>query len=225
MEAEYRYEKKFLVEACTLADIMQAVRRHPAMFSEIYPPRFVNNIYLDSPFLGDYFSNVNGYARRGKVRVRWYHQLFRAVNDAVLEYKIKEGEVGRKKQFPFPDFTLQEGFCEQDFHERIKRSQLPESVRRNLRDLEFSVLNRYKRWYFSTPDRRFRLTVDHNPTYYRLSKLHNQFLSRWIDRTHLIVELKYAVQDDVDAHRITTRLPFRITRSSKYVTGVDWVYL
>jgi hypothetical protein len=221
----YRYEKKFLIEETQLPAIMDALRLHPAMFCELYPPRYVNNIYLDSPLLTDYYSNLNGYASRGKVRVRWYHQLLRVVDDAVLEFKIKEGEVGRKEQFSFPPFTAGRGLAEAEFRRVIRDSDLPEAVRFRLRDLEFAIMNRYKRWYFATPDERYRLTVDADLSFCKLTKFENLFTH--FNHAHgiHILELKYNTNDDPEAHRITSGLPFRVTRSSKYIAGIDQVYL
>lgn len=221
----YRYEKKFLVEDYPLAAIMQSIRLHPALFRELYPPRYVNNIYLDSPLLTDYFSNLNGYASRGKVRVRWYHKLLRSVKDAVLEFKTKEGEVGRKEQFPFPTFNPGIGLTEAAFRGLIQASGLPEAVRFRIRDLEFALLNRYKRWYFATPDERYRLTVDADLSFCKLTKFENHFNYFNHERGIHIIELKYLTADDPDVHRITSGLPFCITRSSKYIAGVDQVYL
>ena len=222
---EYRYEKKSLIEGCSLAQIMHFVKMHPAMFRELYPPRFVNNIYLDTPLLSDYFSNLNGYTSRGKVRVRWYHQLFRQVDDALLEFKIKEGEVGRKEQFPFPSFALDHSLTERNFKAAIHQSDLPENVKFKLRDLEFALLNRYKRWYFATPDECYRLTVDAELSSWRLFKFENSFNQRWEEQDKHIIELKYQTVDDPGVQRILNGLPFRITRSSKYIAGIDGVYL
>jgi hypothetical protein len=222
---EYRYEKKFLIEGCALAQIMHFIKMHPAMFRELYPPRHVNNIYLDTPLLTDYFSNLNGYTSRGKVRVRWYHELFRVVPDAILEFKIKEGEVGRKEQFPFPAFTMAAGLTEAGFRAIARDSDLPDFIRWKLRDLEFTLMNRYKRWYFATPRQRYRLTVDAELSFCRLSKFGNNFNHFWQERGKHILELKYQSEDDPDVHRITSGLPFRVTRSSKYIAGVDHVYL
>jgi hypothetical protein len=172
-----------------------------------------------------YFSNLNGYTSRGKVRVRWYHELFREVPDAILEFKIKEGEVGRKEQFPFPAFTMAAGLTEADFRAIARDSDLPEFIRWKLRDLEFTLMNRYKRWYFATPGQRYRLTVDAELSFCRLSKFGNNFNHFWQERGKHILELKYQSKDDPDVHRITSGLPFRVTRSSKYIAGVDQVYL
>ncbi|MFT7452391.1 MAG: hypothetical protein ACI9VN_003123 [Patescibacteria group bacterium] len=37
----------------------------------------------------------------------------------------------------------------------------------------------------------------------------------------MIVELKYDIVDDEDAQYISNLFPFRLTKSSKYVSGVD----
>jgi hypothetical protein len=201
------------------------LKSHPALFRELYPPRYVNNIYLDTPLLGDYYSNVNGYHQRGKVRVRWYHDLFRQVDDAILEFKNKLGEVGTKEQFPFPAFSMDASLTEQDFRAAIQTSNLPQAVKVRLRDLEFAILNRYKRWYFATPGETFRATLDDELSFYHLGKLSNSYLQKHRDHHNLIVELKYMVANDGEAQRVCAALPFRITRSSKYVSGVDLVYI
>ena len=221
----YRYEKKFVVEGMSAAEVIAVLKSHTAIFRELYPARYVNNIYLDSPLLGDYYSNVNGYHQRGKVRVRWYHDLFRLVDDAVLEFKNKLGEVGTKDQFPFPAFNMDSSLTEQDFRAVIQTSKLPQTVKVRLRDLEFSILNRYKRWYFATPGETFRATVDDELSFYHLGKLSNSYLQKYRNHCNVIVELKYMVADDGEAQRVCAALPFRITRSSKYVSGVDLVYI
>ena len=223
--ADHRYEKKFVVEGMSAAQAIALLKTHPALFSELYPPRYVNNIYLDTPLLSDYYSNVNGYRQRQKVRVRWYHDLFRPVDDALLEFKNKQGEVGSKEQFPFPAFNMDETLTERDFRAVVAASDLPQTVKARLRGLEFAMLNRYKRWYFATPGETFRVTVDDELSFYHLGKLSNHYRQHYHERRSLIVELKYLVADDAQAQRVCAALPFRITRSSKYISGVDSVYL
>ena len=223
--ADYRYEKKFVVEGMSAMQAIAVLRLHPALFRELYPPRYVNNIYLDTPLLSDYYSNVNGYHQRRKVRVRWYHDLFRPVDDALLEFKNKQGEVGSKEQFPFPAFNMDETLTERDFRAAVAASALPQAVKVRLHGLEFAMLNRYKRWYFATPGETFRVTIDDELSFYHLGKLSNHFRQYHQERRSLIVELKYSVADDAAAQRVCAALPFRITRSSKYISGVDSVYL
>jgi len=223
--AAHRYEKKFLVSGIRAADVTAILKHHPAMFRELYPMRYVNNIYLDSPLLSDYYSNVNGYRLRQKIRVRWYHDLFRQVDDGILEFKKKEGEVGTKEQYPFPSFIFNHEMTESGFRNSIHASHLPDEVKFRLRDVEFAICNRYQRWYYATPDKRFRATVDANLTFHHLGKLSNRFMHSYHEHYYLVVELKYMVKDDPDAQKIISALPFRITRSSKYITGIDNLYI
>jgi len=223
--AAFRYEKKFMIEGMNAEQVIAVLKMHPAIFRELYPPRYVNNIYLDSPLLGDYYSNVNGYHQRQKVRVRWYHGLLREVHDAVLEFKIKEGEVGTKEQLPFPHFVMDESLNERAFHKIVDASSLPPSAKTRLKNLEFAIMNRYKRWYFATPGEDFRATVDADLSFYHLGKLSNHLLHSHSERGNLILELKYQVENDLAVQRVCAALPFRITRNSKYITGIEHVYL
>lgn len=221
----FRYEKKYLIEGMSAKDVITALKRHPSMFSELYPARYVNNIYLDTPLLSDYFSNVNGNRSRKKVRVRWYHDLFRQVDDALLEFKLKAGEVGSKEQYPFPSFAANESLTECKFRNIVTASGLPSGIKQRLRGLEFAIMNRYQRWYFATPGKEFRATVDANLEFYHLGKLQNRFKKSYKEQNYLVLEIKYAINNDHGFHRVSSALPFRITRSSKYIAGIEHVYI
>ena len=55
-------------------------------------------------------------------------------------------------------------------------------------------------------------------------KIHcNTFLNKRTDFYHTIVELKYANNCDDSAGDITRHLPFRVSKSSKYVAGIDYL--
>jgi len=222
---EYRYERKFFVDQLDAKQAISLIKRHPAMFSEIYPPRYINNIYMDSPLMENYYDNVDGVRERRKARIRWYHRLFRYVDDPLLEFKIKSGLMGTKAQFPFPEFPFGDGFSERFLKRLISTSTLPADVKAQLLSVEPVLLNRYLRWYFATPDRKFRLTVDTGLTFYHLNKFHNRFLYKQVDYNDIVIELKYQSEYDPQAVKITAGFPFRMTRSSKYVQGIERVYL
>lgn len=222
---DYRYERKYLVDQLDLHQVISLIKLHPAMFSEIYPPRYVNNVYLDTPAMDNYYANAGGAAEREKTRLRWYHDLFQEIDAPILEFKIKRGMVGTKIQHHFAPLHIEEGFSHETFDEALNRSQLPLDVKSRLQTQVIVLVNRYKRWYFATPDRKFRVTVDSDMTYYNVSKLNNRFRYKHKDHRNIIVELKYGRDDDRTANRISARFPFRVTKSSKYVTGIDSVYV
>jgi hypothetical protein len=85
-------------------------------------------------------------------------------------------------------------------------------------------LIRYYRMYFRTADRRFRITPDQDVEYNKIRSLDNHFLERSVDRSQVVLELKYDAQDDAEAERIANGLPFRLTKNSKYVSGIERLY-
>ncbi|MCJ7733017.1 MAG: VTC domain-containing protein [Anaerolineales bacterium] len=222
---EYRYERKYFVDQLDARQAIVLIKRHPAMFSEIYPARYINNIYLDSPLMDNYHDNLEGTPERRKARVRWYHDLFRQVEQPQLEFKIKKGEMGNKIQYNFPAFGFNQEFNDLLFRSLVRSSDLPLDVRSFLQTVEPVLVNRYRRWYFATPDRQFRVTVDTGLSFYHLNKLNNQFLHHQVDHQSIVIELKYQRENDSLADRISTGFPFRMTRSSKFVQGIERVYL
>jgi hypothetical protein len=84
-----------------------------------------------------------------------------------------------------------------------------------------ALVNRYLRSYFANPDGQFRVTIDTSLTFYKVNPLVNRFLVRDINHHAVILELKYDRDYEDLAERISNAFPFRVTRSSKYVEGVD----
>jgi hypothetical protein len=104
----------------------------------------------------------------------------------------------------------------------IGESDLPAVVIEQLLGYSVSLLNRYRREYFATLDNRFRVTLDTELTYYRVGRLSNPLFAQTVDHGVVVVELKYASEYELQAQRIASRFPFRMTRSSKYVRGVEY---
>ena len=51
----YRYERKFIIPSLSEQMVEILVKLNPAMFSEIFHRRYVNNIYFDSIDLVNFF--------------------------------------------------------------------------------------------------------------------------------------------------------------------------
>ncbi|MBN1936288.1 MAG: polyphosphate polymerase domain-containing protein [Anaerolineae bacterium] len=225
----FRYERKFLVDQLDAHQIRALIKRHPAMFVQPYPPRYVNNLYLDTADLQNYQDNVSGADERFKVRIRWYGDLFGPIAQPTLEFKLKRGLVGDKHAYSFGSFTLDKGFGVGDYQAALHAAMqhgdgIPPHLLPYLRRLDVVLCNRYRRWYFATRDGRFRLTVDAELTFYGLARARNRFLHRHVDRRTVIVELKYAKSFDTQAQRIAGFLPFSVTKNSKYATGIELMY-
>lgn len=218
---DFRYERKFIAPGLSRQEIETLIKLHPAMFSEIYYARNVNNIYFDSMGLKNFFANIDGMQHRVKCRIRWYGDLFGHIDKPVLELKIKNGLMGKKESYLLQDFTLDQSFDLETLREVFRQSDLPEIVGLDLMMLQPALLNRYKRKYFQTADRKYRITVDTELEYYRIHPNRNTFLHCSKDDDNIVIELKYDKVGDPRAERISSSFPFRLARNSKYVNGIQ----
>jgi VTC domain len=217
-----RYEKKFVAEASTLADALATVRRHPAAFREVYPRRTVNNIYLDSSVRQNYQEHINGTAVRSKTRVRWYGPQWELTERPMLERKLKRGTVGGKEAYLLPSLPINEGSLRPLLETAFDTAAaLPPILRSALRHLEPALFNRYQRHYFLSRDGKFRLTVDSNLQFGPVQPRHRPE-SLWLSSIpNVVLELKYRTEAAPDAVPVANALPFRVTRFSKYVVGIE----
>ncbi|MCF6169414.1 MAG: polyphosphate polymerase domain-containing protein [Bacteroidales bacterium] len=222
-EEKSRFERKFLVADMHYADIEQQVRVHPAAFSPIFHPRTINNIYFDSNEFDFFHDNVSGKGSRKKARIRWYNNLLGNIEKPVLEFKIREGMLGNKRSFPLKPFALDTHLTTKKLQAVFYASGLPDWALEVLLQLKPALLNCYRRKYFLSFDNKFRLTLDDQLTYYSIAGNNNTFVENYKSED-VIVELKYDKQNDDVAPAITNNLPFRLTKSSKYVNGVELLH-
>lgn len=217
----HRYERKFTVFNQPKLGVLAEIKKHPAFFREIYHPRQITNIYLDTKDYQFYQDNQIGIADRKKIRIRWYGASFGRIQQPKLEYKIKVGLTGYKEIYELPDFELRNGFAKADLQTVFDKANLPKEVSDELKRLRPTLLNTYQRTYFQSIDKHFRLTHDEGLTYYQLRPLNNQFLARAKERTLQVLELKYDPVQEQLASQIATLFPYRLDKKSKYVTGVE----
>jgi hypothetical protein len=215
-----RYEQKFVVQGLVLAEVLALVRRHPAVFREAYPARFVNNIYLDSHGHSDYHDNIVGVANRSKTRVRWYGPPSGQIAKPVLERKLKRGLISGKLTHALPGFAVDGEAVHPLLKSAFDAALLPERLRFDLCQREPALFNRYRRYYFLSGDGRFRLTVDTDLQCAR-ANASNGLRTTLIPLVPMqIIELKFGPADAEQADCVTNSLPFRMARCSKYVLGI-----
>lgn len=224
MELDYRYERKFRIEAheASLPEILAAVRGHRALFRTAYPDRLVSSLYLDTPDRQAFHANAAGLAERAKPRLRWYdavtaprpahlHPLPLAVAGARLEVKRRHGLVGTKELIalpawpPIPDRRAWRTYAAA--HPWLR--QYPE--------LEPAVLVSYRRSYMVSADGHIRLTIDRDLRYAPATpELRPALPGALVPDAAVVLELKYPVTGGPEA---LPELPFRLTRNSKYVVA------
>ncbi len=220
----YRYERKFVAATLSRPEVETAIRFHPAIFREVYPPRFINNIYFDSLGFSHYHDNKDGVRDRVKARIRWYGDLFRTVQQPRLELKIKLGAVMRKEVYPLGPLTVDHDLRYDHVAAAFRNADIPEMLRTDLLCLRMTLLNRYCRKYYLSACRAYRITVDWDLSYYRIVHSGNLFVHKQTDHTSVIVELKYPIDRDAGSSKIAAHLPFRVDRFSKYATGIEQIY-
>lgn len=214
----YRYERKFFIESLNRHDVEHILRRHPARFSEVFEERKINNFYFDTHDLNSYRENNDGVKNRTKLRVRWYGDDIYNILSPVLEIKIKKGLLGTKERYPLKSINFNIYHSIGSIKKCISASNLPLKLKYKLNFLSPSFMNRYMRKYFLSFDKKYRITIDFNQAFYRLSN--NTLLRKHVDQNNVILELKYDSHNDDDARYITNNFPFRLSKNSKYVNGV-----
>lgn len=219
-----RFERKFVVQNMHYPEIVQQVRNNRSAFSLLYHPRYINNIYFDTNDMDFFTDNVSGKGSRKKARIRWYGDLMGNISKPVLEFKMREGMVGNKLSFPLKPFILDDDFSGEYILGIFQLSELPDWAMMVMSMLRPALLNRYHRRYFISFNNNFRLTIDDGLTYFGIGHGLNRFMEKHIC-DDVIVELKYDnVHDGKDAAHVTNSLPFRLSKSSKYVNGFEMLH-
>ncbi|MBU0597573.1 VTC domain-containing protein [Patescibacteria group bacterium] len=218
---DYQYERKFYLPGFSREEIIAMVNSHPAIFTEIFYRRKVNNIYFDSFNMKSYFDNLDGVSNRLKVRIRWYGNNLGFIEKPILELKVKNNYLRGKIQFPLPSFSINNNFSIVTIKKIFREAKIPEFLKIELQSLDLAIFNYYNREYFLSENKNFRFTIDDNMKFHRLNNLHNNFFDSFSNYKDVVLELKYSQENDDFAASITNNLPFRITKSSKYVMGVE----
>ena len=219
-----RCERKFLVGDLSVDELENIILHHPAIFRPVFSERFVNNIYFDSLEFISYHQSIEGLDQRKKVRVRWYGDLSGRIKNPVLETKKKWGNVGKKETRPLSSFEFEDFFSEAESLDLNKKVTLNENLKKDLYFLEAKLINRYNRKYFLSANGRYRITLDFNIHFYPVRPSPSAFFKNTTCEPYSVLELKYKHINDNEAQKITSHLPFRLAKSSKYVSGVYKLY-
>ena len=208
-----RYERKYKVDQFSPDTVRQVVVLHPASFRMVYPDRRVNNIYFDTASLTAYQENVDGVPERRKFRVRWYGDNINEITKPKLEIKIKSNQVGTKESYPVDAFSL---------NDLTNLSKIVSEKTSSMNILQPTLVNSYLRSYYETLDRKYRITIDRELKYFCM--LNARHFTRFqIEEPSTILELKYDESLDDSSDFIFQHIPFRFSKSSKYVSGLELI--
>jgi hypothetical protein len=210
---KHRFERKYRIEGIPVDAVRQVIRCLPLSLRPLYPARRVNNLYFDTPALDTFHESVSGVGQRRKFRIRWYGAGAWPDENALFEIKIRDGEMGRKSVFPLA--PAREGDIRALTAQVRAFPQTPAT-------LCPALFNSYERAYYGTARGDFHLTLDWGlqyRDYFGGSK-------RLAEDAAVVMEVKYSKESEADlAAQILQNLPFRLGKNSKYVQGIQSLFL
>ncbi len=224
-EPEFRFERKFRTTGFAPKHVEAMIKTHPAGFYEAFPMRRNNSMYFDSLDYDRFVQNVEGERDRTKARIRWYGEMRGLVEKSTLEFKIKRGLLGHKRRFPLPPFTIESPLSRRTFRDLVRSVDAPPDLMHELYSVDMVLLVSYVRRYFVSRNGRFRLTMDTDQHFCDIHRLTNTLLPATTYRSEVVLELKYDTDADSEANWVTNAFPLRVTKNSKYATGIDRVCL
>ena len=161
------------------------------------------------------------YQKRLKTRIRWYGNTFGKVSHPSLEFKLKVIHQIGKLVFALPEINITKGYGINNLQKTISNANIPEPIKNYIFSLSPVLLNSYKREYYLSANAHYRLTIDENLISYKLRHHSNSFVNRSPASIKNILELKYACKYDENSHAVINAFPIRLSKSSKYVEGMQ----
>lgn len=214
-----RYEIKFLIEPFEYHSVLNWLRQHNSCLETEYPNRQVNNIYFDSYNHNSYSENIYGSSSKSKVRFRWYGAS-KEPHDGALEIKCKRNQLNWKLIYKVQGELTRNGSDWRRLYSEI-RQQIPAEGKKWMEMNPLPVLiNRYKRKYFISRDKKVRVTLDTDLSIYDQSrKPFPNYSSKSNLPKVLVLEIKFPREQRDHVVDIFGNIPWRSSRFSKYISG------
>lgn len=218
--ADPRHEVKMALDEEQLADARGRMATAPLAMRRQHPTRWVDSVYFDTDHLDTYWANLAGASEREKVRLRWYGDA-QPKGAVRFEVKRKAGVHGWKltQEVPAPDLSRPWPEIVRDL-ERALRPDLRVWLRTHPRPILF---NRYLREYHASFDGRVRVTLDSANGVYGQAGPRPNLTRRAPGGGTAVLEGKAAWRDRDLLELVLQHFPYRVTRNSKYLNGVDAV--
>ena len=221
LSSNYRYEKKYIVPNHLKEIYKLSFLKNTNLFKEAFKPRLVNSIYYDTE---DFFlanQNIEGDAKRYKIRTRFYNDV--NPDFVFLEIKSKDCEIGNKKVLKIKNHKniISKYHINLDSHKKFFFES--ESLINKLKLFLPVLFVSYKRYYFIDLSNNIRVTFDEsisyqNLKYYDLDLNFNSIYNTFDD--DCIIELKYPVDKKFVFRDIISNLDLRVQRNSKFINGL-----
>ena len=151
--------------------------------------------------------------------MRWYGEKYRLIMGK-LEIKSKTGNVGKKTYFQIDNFNFNSKSNFKDIKNEILKNKIPNSLKEYFIKSDPTLFNRYSRRYFLSHDSKIRITIDFRINNYRISNSPINHILFPYNIPHMIMEVKYSSKEDIGENIISSALPFRSSKYSKYINGI-----
>lgn len=195
---------------------------HITPFARPYPDRWINNVYYDTGNLDCLLDNVAGLPNREKLRLRWYG-LDEEPENCVMEIKKKRNKLVEKIAAPCRKFTLSQ-LPEIDPLALLEPDAKADLVRAAACCIQPTLMNRYHRRYFVSQDKRVRVTIDRDLSFWDMrggGAVDHADISYKTYST--IMEFKLAPEDREICSELMAGLPLTASRCSKYAVGMQHI--
>ena len=207
--SDFRFESKFRVNNINNTYIKNYFIGCSKAF-KLYPSRNVNSIYYDTYDLKFVKENFSGTSFRKKLRLRWYDD---DLAGSKIEIKIKKNKMNTKIKEEFFGLSNEnkiKKIFELNKNETVKKLLLNYFGEETLYPkIQISYLRDY--YYYKG----IIITFDRNLTF---TDIKNNKITKKIDES--IIEIKFPSEKLNIYNDLVTDFPFRISRNSKYVTGM-----
>ena len=213
-----RIEKKFICDNHSIKQCENIIKTIKPYFIKSYPKRIINNIYFDNIDRASYFENIEGISERFKIRIRWYDQLLSNAINPKIEIKSKKNNVSYKNNISIKNFKFKNNIKFKKLSDWTIDERKIYPFLELLKSYEISSINTYLREYFITIDKKVRLTLDYNIKFYNKNMIH--FSNYSMSRNYTVIELKYNLDQIKTGSYISNKIPYRMSKHSKYVEGI-----
>ena len=216
----FRFEKKLVFRDPIYFDMIMSSLKVQGRWTSTFPPRIINNIYFDSPNLENYWANIDGIANRQKIRIRWYGDFNKPMTNPKLEMKKKHGQLGRKFACSIPSFNIFDINWPRYASELFELG-IDNQIKTSLSKSYPSLVNSYKRNYYTILNNRIRITVDEDLVFFRTNS--SLAISKFAikEAKKIVVEFKFPQEASQLLIELLRDIPIRFAKHSKYIVGMQ----
>lgn len=218
-----RYEYKFVLNYYQIPYIESVIKKSSLFFRKPHDSNIVKNIYFDDMTYQSWTNNIDGLSVREKLRYRWYSDDFNITRQSFFEIKSKKNQIGTKFRIPIDKKINLNLITKYEFLDNfIMDYQLKELLTKYN---QITLINSYYRDYYESQFNNIRITIDKGISFYsQLSK--QKFNTKRANKLqYCVLEVKFPPEKLTDACKILNEIKLTRTRSSKYVTGMNTLYI